>query len=283
MSYSYGTYHGELDQSGLPHGQGLMEYNSGEQYQGGWLGGAKNGFGVLKTPLKHSKSRSKIKDFTFLQNYSNLSISNRWFHVFTGEWRQGVKHGQGQLVFNNGNYFKGAFNLGYKSGFGLEKKGDKFFSGRWECGEMKDQFFIFSIDSGEALEVVFNKGRATAVTRLNPNLEITRKVKKRYTQSARCLKNIISKRFQDIKDKRKKSPNQNLKSQIMNTIQEIEKVIKIESVTVGQKIGFRRVYKEDNSRKIKNERAQKKDCTNSMAKHSMAKLESSTKMRSRGL
>lgn len=167
--------------------------------------------------------------------------------------------------------------MGYKSGFGLEKLGDKFFSGRWECGEMKDEFFIFSIGSGEALEVVFNKGRATCVTRLNPDLEITRKVNQRYTQSVRCLENKIGKRFQEQKNNGKKSGKKNLKSKIMRTIQEIEKVINIESVTVGQKIDIRREVKADNGQKMNIERAQKKDYTNSMAK-----FESSTNMRSRG-
>lgn len=171
ISYPKRTYHGQLNANGLPHGEGIMEYSNGQQYRGGWLNGQKSGYGTLKTPFQNRektnpaanpKLNSETRTMTFTEKY--------WGEIYKGQFFKGAKHGLGKIMYQSGNFFKGSFNMGFKSGYGIQKVEEKIYCGLWECGMMKDEFFVFSLKSGEALEVVFEKGKAVDVTRINPYL-----------------------------------------------------------------------------------------------------------------
>lgn len=240
-SYPDGSYHGEIDEGGQRTGQGLMEYHSGQQYKGGWLRGQRHGYGVFKTPNQAYRYGMARKEANMFKRKNVLGRTDVWERVYTGNWRMGHEHGIGKEEISNGDYFKGTFNMGKKTGFGLERVGQKFFTGEWDCGVKKDQFFIFALNSGEALEVVYKKGTVTRVRRLNPRLNIKecqQSVGSNRSRKMRVKEETSIRSRTNSRDPR--SSNRLVKNQMMKKINEIQRFIQMKSMMNGTKTGAER-------------------------------------------
>ena len=253
ISYPKRVYHGQLNTNGLPHGEGIMEYSNGQQYQGGWINGQKSGFGTLKTPIQPvnkgdpstTQFASQANTMTFTEKY--------WGEVYNGEFFKGVKHGLGKITLQNGNFFKGSFNMGYKSGYGIQRIGEKIYCGLWECGIMKDEFFVFSLKTGEALEVIFQKGNPVDVNRINP-----------YTRNFFDFSYINQIGKTPSRDKMKKEKegegnNPEFKSHLLKKIKAIERVIHLDSVSVVPKQNHDSQKKGQNRKKSEKKFVEKKN------------------------
>jgi len=146
LTYYFGNgsyYEGAVDQSGRPSGAGQFYTNEGgllyngtfskgqfdgngtwygkggHMYQGDFSNGAANGFGSWTTPSGD----------TISGNFRNHTIHGEAAWVFSpavprlekmlGTFRHGLAHGDGVVVFRDGNRLTGNFKKGYPHGAGI--------------------------------------------------------------------------------------------------------------------------------------------------------------------
>ena len=109
-------YEGELV-DGEPHGQGTMISSDGKRYEGKFKNALLSGMGTMTSPDGEDRYTGKWKDFKFhgqgTQAYINaLGIRT----VYLGSFRDGVKHGKGSIISENGQSLEGAFFKNKKRG-----------------------------------------------------------------------------------------------------------------------------------------------------------------------
>ena len=128
-------YEGDLNEKNKPHGKGVMKYGYKESvYDGAWLNGKRNGFGILKWPNGDS---------------------------YTGQWKDDKYHGEGTYSTVNGFTCKGLWEKGKMNGNGEEK----FADGNSYVGEFKndrrDGHGTYTLANGAlAYEGGFKNGKA---------------------------------------------------------------------------------------------------------------------------
>lgn len=69
-------YKGEVDSEGKPHGQGKAYYKSSSMYDGAWVNGKRQGYGIEYYPDGTTR--------------------------YDGEWSGGLRHGKGKSFHTNG-------------------------------------------------------------------------------------------------------------------------------------------------------------------------------------
>jgi hypothetical protein len=90
LTSASGTVYRGCFSGGLKSGTGSMLWPSGERYVGSWKENKRSGLGFYRSaPAKHSK----VAASTF----------------FTGQWRDGHKHGAGSMTLREGNTLHGVF------------------------------------------------------------------------------------------------------------------------------------------------------------------------------
>lgn len=125
------TYIGDFrfaQPSGLPSGQGIIEWSNGNRFEGQLSHGSKQGQGLFISPGSFRYEGEWAGD---LQNGRGITIfetgdvyegemKNGNFHGqgtytskdgtrYTGQWQNGVKEGQGRLTFPDGDFWEGLF------------------------------------------------------------------------------------------------------------------------------------------------------------------------------
>ena len=129
-------------------GRGVYKYENGEVYEGEWVDGKREGFGILKS--KNSVNlysgdwsndvfhgQGVLKNSAPVQssepiNYKDLNTVNELWTVFEGEFKNGLKDGLGTFTFTNGEKFNGKFSNGEIEGEGTFQTLDgDFILGNW--------------------------------------------------------------------------------------------------------------------------------------------------------
>jgi len=111
-------YEGDI-LNGVPNGQGTLTHPNGVKYVGEFKKGRKDGLGIITSPTgssaifqsgykmsgvwKDDKAHG-LMDITFGGPLRGLK--------FEGEFRNGVKHGQGTYIYPNGSKYVGEWNNG---------------------------------------------------------------------------------------------------------------------------------------------------------------------------
>eukprot|EP01086_Lenisia_limosa_P013595 TRINITY_DN4287_c0_g1_i1.p1 TRINITY_DN4287_c0_g1~~TRINITY_DN4287_c0_g1_i1.p1 ORF type:complete len:261 (-),score=35.88 TRINITY_DN4287_c0_g1_i1:60-842(-) len=126
----------------LPEGNGVLVTAKGGQYEGGFVKGLKDGVGTLWV----NTSRVPTKDVRKLHL------------IYTGEWLEGVKHGQGEHYSTNGDKYSGEWINDKREGWGLsvEANGAKY-QGQWSNDLMHGQGTLIS-ENGDRYEGSFMDG-----------------------------------------------------------------------------------------------------------------------------
>lgn len=143
-------YSGQLKNS-VPHGVGSMDWITGDSYSGEFCEGNMHG----KGHLKQSTGESYIGDFNMNQRTGNAKIiyidntsyegdvkegkpdgfgtlifpQNHIYLKYSGHFKDGKFHSEGQLDYQNGNSYKGEWDLGIKSGRGVQKTTEYVYEG----------------------------------------------------------------------------------------------------------------------------------------------------------
>lgn len=130
----YKKYNGEMTDK-RRHGKGSCIYHTGEVYEGEWKNDRRHGFGSLKTSdekqiyfgdwesdVFHGKGvfynvNSKVAEGEI--DNKNIGKLMRYLISYDGEFSSGKFEGKGNIVFSNGDKFKGVFSQGIAHGEGL--------------------------------------------------------------------------------------------------------------------------------------------------------------------
>ncbi len=129
-----GVYTGETS-DGLPHGEGAIEYDSGDGYEGSFVAGRREGYGVYT----FANGDRYEGDFVAGKRQSDeATLTYSGGGSYTGAFENDLFHGAGTLTFANGDVVKGNFVNGLLEGeadFYLKEK-DIWQKLRYENGKI---------------------------------------------------------------------------------------------------------------------------------------------------
>ena len=111
-------YEGELV-DGVPNGQGTIQCYDGKgtRYEGKFKNGLLNGKGTMTSALGEDRYTGKWKDFKFHGQGSRAYVNALGIRtVYLGNFRNGIKHGKGSIISENGQSLAGKFFKNKKRG-----------------------------------------------------------------------------------------------------------------------------------------------------------------------
>lgn len=131
-------------------------------YEGGLLNGMRHGEGTIRV----DKQVVYSGEFAFdkKEGYGTGTTQNEHY---VGFWKNDFKHGIGNISYADGTSYKGHFQDDQRHGFGMFIKGSEYFTGFWHEDVRQGQFFGFSLDSGQALEILYESDQIVSVQGLN--------------------------------------------------------------------------------------------------------------------
>ncbi|MEM6263626.1 MAG: hypothetical protein AAGI38_14025 [Bacteroidota bacterium] len=107
------VYEGEL-LAGIPHGQGMADFEDGRTFQGNWEQGQFAGQGRLTVPEQYEDQGN------FSQNLPEGNGLMKWNdgRSYSGDWKKGLPDGQGIYLLADGSQYTGAWKSGVPDGNG---------------------------------------------------------------------------------------------------------------------------------------------------------------------
>ncbi|KAG6628504.1 hypothetical protein I3843_14G019500 [Carya illinoinensis] len=153
--YSNGdVYEGEFHK-GKCSGSGVYYYYMSGRYEGDWVDGKYDGYGV-ETWARGSRYRGQYR-----QGLRNGFGVYRFYtgDVYAGEWANGQSHGCGVHNCEDGSRYVGEFKWGVKHGLGHYhfRNGDKY-AGEYFADKMHG-FGVYSFANGHQYEGAWHEGR----------------------------------------------------------------------------------------------------------------------------
>ena len=143
-------------------GQGeILELDEPDKkYTGPWKSGKPHGNGIFETFWYSKERKYKIEKYEGMFNYFERYVGSRqnyferyedvinyfeyngkgsWFRdgdKYEGDWKKGLKHGQGIFIWANGNKYEGDWRFNHFEGTGTftHSNGSKY-NGEWYGGE----------------------------------------------------------------------------------------------------------------------------------------------------
>lgn len=120
--YNGDRYEGQKDKQGRPHGHGVYTHHTQDdqiqqgQYDGEWKDGEKHGNGthryrngdVYQGSWKKGKRDGDHGKYTYRKRNPHQETSAE----YEGEWKNDKRHGQGIMIFSNGDKYQGQWEKG---------------------------------------------------------------------------------------------------------------------------------------------------------------------------
>ncbi|KAL3613652.1 hypothetical protein CASFOL_041726 [Castilleja foliolosa] len=155
QAYSNGdVYEGEFHK-GKCSGSGVYYYYMSGRYEGDWVDGKYDGYGV-ETWARGSRYRGQYRQglrhgFGVYRFYTG--------DVYAGEWSSGQSHGCGVHTCEDGSRYVGEFKWGVKHGLGHYhfRNGDRY-AGEYFADKMHG-FGVYSFANGQRYEGAWHEGR----------------------------------------------------------------------------------------------------------------------------
>ena len=160
------VYEGEYN-SDRRHGKGTQRWADGSCYDGEWADDRQHGHGTYKAPTRdiHTPNHphAAAADDAIDDSHHPLDAHTA---SYTGQWRNGVKSGQGTLVYTDGSVYTGQFAADMPSGHGeLARKDGSCYVGEWREGRW-DGPGVWTRVNGDVIEGRFVKGRVEGSGRM---------------------------------------------------------------------------------------------------------------------
>jgi len=138
------------DDNTLPDGWGEMQYEDGSSYLGNWVGGLREGCGVLVGPGGTSRYLGSWRQDR-MTGWGSLQYDNG--ANYKGEFVDGKFHGQGSLTWKAGHTYTGQFLYGVEEGRGtLTYPDNSRYSGTWQRGQPIGRGLL-TLSPGKCLQV----------------------------------------------------------------------------------------------------------------------------------
>lgn len=129
IKYSDGTrYTGEIGRDYLKNGEGMLEFASGNIYEGEFRSDSLTGKGTIHF-LAGGKNKNDPHDYytgDFLDGKKHGEGTYTWADssTYTGSFENDMRHGQGVYKDADGSSYEGAYENGMKQGEGVAKYND---------------------------------------------------------------------------------------------------------------------------------------------------------------
>ncbi|KAJ0231689.1 histone H3 K4-specific methyltransferase SET7/9 family protein [Hirschfeldia incana] len=148
------VYEGEFN-GGRSHGSGVYYYYVNGRYEGDWVNGRYDGYGI-ESWSKGSKYKGQYKQG------ARHGYGVYWFYTgdsYSGEWFNGQSHGFGVQTCADGSSYVGEFKFGVKHGLGSYhfRNGDKY-AGEY-YGDKIHGFGVYHFANGHYYEGAWHEGR----------------------------------------------------------------------------------------------------------------------------
>jgi len=140
-STASGTYQGQM-QGDQRHGQGKFTYPNGDTYDGQWIDNKASGQGTFKTrgSLYSGSWECDLKHGQGEERFFEDKEDKKTKLVYVGEFRQGYRHGYGELTWQDESCYVGRFVNNNQEGYGCFKWRNKHkFEGEWLDNYMHGQ------------------------------------------------------------------------------------------------------------------------------------------------
>ena len=161
-----GVYTGETS-DGLPHGEGAIEYDSGDGYEGSFVAGRREGYGVYTFANGDRYEGSFAADEINGEGsfyFADGDIITGEFEnglpngacvctyadgkVYAGTMKDGLYDGYGTATYPNGDRYEGSFAAGQRNGEGTYTyAGGAVYTGAWKDGAMEGEG-VFTSEAG---------------------------------------------------------------------------------------------------------------------------------------
>jgi len=111
---------------GAKNGKFRQEYRNGDVYDGHFVNGQRDGYGVYisaaghryegmwKDDMRHGKG-----SLSFVSKHGGDASGTGWSGTYDGEWMNNKKHGHGVFKYLNGDKYEGKWVDGMKEGYGI--------------------------------------------------------------------------------------------------------------------------------------------------------------------
>lgn len=147
-------YEGEFN-GGRSHGSGVYYYYVNGRYEGDWVNGRYDGYGI-ESWSKGSKYKGQYRQG------ARHGYGVYWFYTgdsYSGEWFNGQSHGFGVQTCADGSSYVGEFKFGVKHGLGSYhfRNGDKY-AGEY-YGDKIHGFGVYHFANGHYYEGAWHEGR----------------------------------------------------------------------------------------------------------------------------
>ena len=117
-----------------------MSYNNGDEYEGEWKRGKKNGFGTERW-INGEMYRGEYRDG---KRHGQATVMHANGDLYVGSYVNGEKQGQGEMRYALGSYvYKGEWSKnGVRHGHGLEiVNGTVTYEGEWRDDQKVNDSF----------------------------------------------------------------------------------------------------------------------------------------------
>jgi hypothetical protein len=143
-----GTYSGFIDNaSGTFHGYGICEFVNGDRYEGGWVYGNMQGWGVQTFSLDDPWKRIEYMGGMWgneAEGFGKMTYSDG--RVYEGGWKQGKRHGWGDYMEPQYGRYIGGWNNDEGNGYAMrERSNGSRYAGGYKDG--KRQGYGWQIDA----------------------------------------------------------------------------------------------------------------------------------------
>lgn len=149
-------YRGSFDADGRWHGHGVLHYENGDHYEGGFRHGLRDGYGILS----YANGDQYRGHFHFDKRQGRGVMIYGNGNRYVGAFHHGYRNGKGILTYADGSIYDGTFVYGYQAGFGLfyEANGD-FYEGEMEMDQWNGSGKWVRFSCGEVILGRFRKGK----------------------------------------------------------------------------------------------------------------------------
>ena len=132
----------------LFHGHGILLSKNGDFYQGDFISGKMEGFGIYYSSKYKYKYTGEFFDNKFDGKGKIIYEQSDIYNYYEGNFSEGYMHSSGNLIFNDGSCYKGNFNKNYFEGNGIFifTNGRKY-NGSWKKNRM-DGVGVFTWEDG---------------------------------------------------------------------------------------------------------------------------------------
>jgi hypothetical protein len=135
VQYSNGdVYKGEINEKGIKYGLGEMYFENGDVFAARWANDVANGCGIYMC-IDGTTYKGNWKHGVFNGKNNAIMFSNG--DIYVGGISNTLFNGIGKMCYHDGEIYVGSFLLGYKCGYGIAmwENGDTY-KGYWDLDEL---------------------------------------------------------------------------------------------------------------------------------------------------